>query len=133
MDVLAQSSRVYTDMQGFAALRRGAKDNSPEAIRAVAQQFEALFVHSMLKGMRDGALADDLLGGEGVDTYQDLYDQQLALHLTQQRSIGLADLLVRQLSHAEKAPPAPNGAYHGYSLDLKPMSPINAKSLDFQA
>lgn len=130
MDSLANASRIYTDMQGFSALRRGAKENSPEAIRAVAQQFEALFVHTMLKGMRDGALADDVLGGDGVETYQDLYDRQLALHLTQQRSIGIADLLVRQLSRestTSKTTPAPR-AY----IDGVDATGNSAKSLDFR-
>lgn len=93
-------ARIYTDFQGFSALRRGARDDSPEALKAVAQQFEAMFIHMLLKGSRDSALAEDVLGGAGDagnDVAHDLYDQQMSLHLSQQRGIGIADMLVRQL------------------------------------
>ncbi|HCB15270.1 MAG TPA: flagellar assembly peptidoglycan hydrolase FlgJ, partial [Gammaproteobacteria bacterium] len=46
------SAFVYTDMQGLSDLRRKAQQNSPEAIRAAAQQFEAVFIQMMLKSMR---------------------------------------------------------------------------------
>jgi flagellar protein FlgJ len=103
-----EAASTYTDFQGIGTLRRDARANSPEALRAVAQQFEAMFLNLILKGMRDGKLAEDVLGGEGEEMYQDLHDQQLALHLSQQNSVGIADMLVRQL---EKTLPQ-SGALH---------------------
>jgi hypothetical protein len=44
---------TYTDLNGLAALKN--PPNSPEAIRAVAQQVEALFLQMMLKSMRDAS------------------------------------------------------------------------------
>jgi flagellar protein FlgJ len=92
-----EAASTYTDFQGLGALRRDARAKSPEALRTVARQFEAMFLNMILKGMRDGKLAEDVLGGEGESMYQDLHDQQLALHLSQQNSVGIADMLVRQL------------------------------------
>ncbi len=100
------AASVYTDFSGFSGLRRDARANSPEALRAVAQQFEALFLNMIFKEMRDGKLADDVLGGEGQEMYQELHDQQLALHLSKKSSLGIADLMVRQL---EKSLPAVQG------------------------
>lgn len=39
-----ESASLYTDFNSLGELRRGAKENSPETIKAVAQQFEAIFV-----------------------------------------------------------------------------------------
>ncbi len=45
------AATTYTDVNGLAALKRD--PNSPQAINAVAQQVEALFLQMMLKSMRD--------------------------------------------------------------------------------
>jgi len=90
----------YTDAQGLGALRRGAREHSPEALTAVAKQFEAMFIKMLLKGSRDSALAEDVLGGDKNDIYNDMHDQQMAQQLSQ-RGIGIADMLVRQLGAAQ--------------------------------
>ncbi len=87
---------TYTGTQDLGVLRRGARENSPEALKAVAQQFEAMFIKMLLKGSRDSALAEDVLGGDKNDIYNDMHDQQMAQQLAQ-RGIGIADMLVRQL------------------------------------
>jgi peptidoglycan hydrolase FlgJ len=45
----------YSDLQGLSALRREAAADTPEARRAVAQQFEAMFLNMMLKEMRNAS------------------------------------------------------------------------------
>ena len=40
------------DTKSLDGLRRSARDNSPESIKAATTQFEALFVNMMLKSMR---------------------------------------------------------------------------------
>ncbi len=47
----ASAASTYTDINGLAALKRD--PNSPQAISAVAEQVEALFLQMMLKSMRD--------------------------------------------------------------------------------
>ena len=49
------AATTYTDINGLAALKRDS--NSPQAISAVAQQVEALFLQMMLKSMRDATAA----------------------------------------------------------------------------
>jgi flagellar protein FlgJ len=88
----------FADFQGFAALRRDAANDDPQARRAVAQQFEALFVQTMLTQMRAAAQIDDgLFDHERLRTYESMHDQQLALTLSRQGGIGLADSILRQL------------------------------------
>lgn len=92
------SADIYTDFQGFAKLRSEARANSPEALREVAKQFEALFTQMMLKSMRAATSEDELFHSEQGDAYQDMFDQQLAINLSQGKGMGLADMLVQQLS-----------------------------------
>lgn len=94
-----ESASLYTDFNGLGKLRRGANEKSPDAIKAVAQQFEAIFVQMMMKSMRDAKLADGLFESDQTDQYVDLYDKQLANTLSSQgQGIGLADTIARQLS-----------------------------------
>lgn len=93
------SANTYTDFQGLIELKRAAKQNSPEALRAVAEQFEALFIQQMLKGMRDANLGEGLLDSNAGDMYQDMFDKQISLNMSQGQGIGIADMLVRKLSH----------------------------------
>ncbi len=90
------SAAVYTDFQGLTALKAGAREQSPEALRAVAKQFEALFLQMMLKSMREAGEGDPLFDGEQTELYRDMYDKQLSLDMSE-KGIGLADVLVRQL------------------------------------
>ena len=91
------SAAVYTDFSGLAALRGKAQNNSPEALEEVARQFEALFVQMMLKSMRDATPESGLFDSNQMEFYQEQYDKQLSIHLAQERGIGLAETLVRQM------------------------------------
>ena len=99
MAITGARAEVYTDLQGLSELRRSANDNSPEALKATAKQFEALFIQMMLKSMRDAneEMGDDLFGNEQADLYRDMYDKQISLEMSSSKGLGLADLLVRQL------------------------------------
>ena len=90
---------MAADVRGLAGLKRAAKDaqSSPETLKQVASQFEALFMHMMLKSMREASFGDDLFGSEQSNFYRDMYDQQLSMTLAKKHGLGLADVLVRQL------------------------------------
>ena len=103
----------YADFNGLEGLKKGAKADDPKAIRAAAQQFESLFTDMMLKSMREAKLGQGLGDTQESDLYQDVYDQQLSLKMAQGKGIGLADMLVQQLTRnsaakaaAGSAPPA---------------------------
>jgi flagellar protein FlgJ len=94
----AAAPRLYNDVQGLAQLRADAARQTGEAntvaAREAARQFEALFVQMMMKSMRDASAA---LGAGGDTTYQEMFDQQIALEMTRGKGLGLADMLMRQL------------------------------------
>lgn len=89
---------AYTDFTQFGRLRHQAAEDPQQALRQVAEQFEALFMNMMLKSMRDASMGDALFDSQAANTYRDLMDQQLATDLASKRGIGIADMLVRQLS-----------------------------------
>jgi flagellar protein FlgJ len=94
------NAAFYADFSGLTALKRDVKANDPQAIREAARQFESLFTDMMLKSMRAAKLGDGLGDSQETDLYQDMYDQQIALQMSQGRGLGLADMLVQQLTRS---------------------------------
>jgi flagellar protein FlgJ len=110
----------YADFSGLEGLKKGVKADEPAAIRAAAQQFESLFTNMMLKSMREAKLGQGLGESQESDLYQDMYDQQMSLKMAQGKGIGLADMLVQQLTRngaakaaaGSTAAPAPLSGQH---------------------
>jgi len=85
---------MYSDFTGLAQLREEVGERSPEATREAARQFEALFVQMMLQSMRD---ANAVFAEERDRTYEEMFDRQIAVELTRNQGIGVADMMMRQL------------------------------------
>jgi peptidoglycan hydrolase FlgJ len=96
----------YADFQGLDRLRASAARQDPQALREAARQFEGLFTAMMLKSMREASLGSGLGDSEETKTYQDMYDQQLALQMAHGKGLGLADMLMQQLTRANAAHPS---------------------------
>jgi peptidoglycan hydrolase FlgJ len=92
-----QNANAYTDFNDLANLKNQARKASPEALKEAAGQFEAIFISNVLKGMREAKLADGITDSDQSKFYNDLYDKQLAVHLSGKPGVGLADLIVKQL------------------------------------
>jgi flagellar protein FlgJ len=94
-------SRNANDIKGLDALRRAAQSGDSKALDEAAKQFEAIFVQMMLKSMRKAqdvmADKDSPFNSEQVKFYRDMHDTQIASDLASNGSIGLADIIVRQL------------------------------------
>ena len=120
---------AYADLQGLAQLRNQVRaegdDRSPETLRRVAGQFEALFVQMMLKNMRDSSLNEGLLESDQTKFYQGMFDQQIASEMTKGQGLGLADMLIRQLGGGSAAtaggrPPAMTDPFAGPVAPQRP-------------
>ena len=116
------NSLSYTDLNAMAQMKAGSKADSPENMERVARQFESLFLNVMVKSMRDANQA--FAEGNPLNTpqtrfYQDMYDSQLSVHLAEKQGLGLADVMLRQLSpqKAEAATAAPAVAATGERPD----------------
>jgi peptidoglycan hydrolase FlgJ len=97
------SSKLAMDSNGLNQLRSAARDNSPEAIRETAKQFEAMFLNMMLKSMRDATPQDGLFESDQTRTYTAMLDQQMSQSLAS-KGMGLADVLIRQLTKTAGQP-----------------------------
>lgn len=100
----------YTDLKGLAALKTSPR--TPEAIRAVSQQVEALFLQMMLKSMRDASAAGGEPDSNETSMYHDMFDKQVALTLSKRQDLGIARLFERQLGQETSpvARPTPSPA-----------------------
>lgn len=97
----ARNNSVY-DLSQLDQLRKRGLSNDESALRAAAQQFEALFMNMLMKSMRQAnkvfETEDNPLSSRDVEFFQDMYDNQLTSELSSQGTLGLADLMVQQLS-----------------------------------
>ena len=93
------SARLAVDTKNLTDLRREARGNSAVANKEVARQFEALFLQTVLKAMRDATPQDGIFDSDQTRFFQSMHDQQLAQSLaTRGGGIGLAALIEKQLS-----------------------------------
>jgi flagellar protein FlgJ len=93
------------DASGLAALKRQTKANDPAALKAAAQQFEALFLQMVLKSMRDAAPRDGLFDSDQTRLYESLLDQQMGQLMAGKRGTGLAALIEKQLTRTTSGDP----------------------------
>ncbi|MBU6211929.1 MAG: rod-binding protein [Gammaproteobacteria bacterium] len=96
MDVKATSN--WYDFGSLAGLRAQAGQRPSEAQSSVAEQFESLFINMMLKEMRKTVSRSDLLGSEAMESYEQMFDQQIALGMARAGGIGLAPFIEEQLA-----------------------------------
>ncbi|WP_285961250.1 flagellar assembly peptidoglycan hydrolase FlgJ [Pseudomonas tohonis] len=92
---------AYTDLNRMAQFKVGKDRDSDANIKKVAQEFESLFLNEMMKAMRsaNNVFAEgNFLNSNESKTYQDMYDQQLAVTISKGQGIGLSDVLTRQLT-----------------------------------
>ncbi len=94
-------AQVYTDFNGLEALKAKAREDRDEAVDEVSRQFESLFMQMMLKSMRKAGFGGGMLDSQQSEFYRDMYDQQLAVDLSRDKGIGLAEVISRQLGGAQ--------------------------------
>ncbi|WP_439889037.1 flagellar assembly peptidoglycan hydrolase FlgJ [Pseudomonas sp. MBLB4123] len=103
-------SGAFTDLNRLNQFKVGG--DSEQNIRKVAQEFESLFLNQMLKAMRSANEVfgeGNFLNSNESKTYQDMYDQQLSVTLSNnQNGIGLAAVLERQMSKMKGPSERPN-------------------------
>lgn len=100
MNATLSDASVFTELNGLNSIRQLGKENTSQAMRKVAEQFEGIFLNMMLKGMRageDSLFADNYLNSNEMKFHRENMDNQLALHMASSGGIGLADALHRQL------------------------------------
>jgi flagellar protein FlgJ len=84
-----------------AAIGQGnsaSKNGQEEKARAAAQEFEAVFLTTMLEGMFEGLKTDGPFGGGSAEkTYRSLIVTEYAKQMSQNGGLGLSDQITRDL------------------------------------
>ena len=88
---IIQTARTTAENATLKPLDRNAD------LREAAEQFEAIFLNEFIKQARKAKLADDILGSDAQDTYQEMMDRELSTQLAGRVNLGIAEALVRQL------------------------------------
>lgn len=119
------NAKIYTDFQKLEELR--VDKNQDHAKKELSQQFEAILIQMALQSMRSAnkafASSDELFSSDEMDMYQDMYDKQLSLTLSQS-GLGFADTIEKNVSSATNS--FANNSFLGNSLQLSRL-PISAK------
>jgi flagellar protein FlgJ len=121
-DTTATSGKLALDGQSLAQLRVQAKQSPDKALKAAAQQFESVFMTMMLKSMREATPQDGMFDSEQTKLFTGMLDQQFAQNMAKQ-GVGLADMMVRQLSRNAGAPTG-GGQLEAAGGKLTPQPPI---------
>lgn len=91
----------YHDLNSLNELRSIAKTDQEQAIRQAAKQFESVFMGMLLSSMRKANAnfeEDNPMNSQTTGFYRDMYDSQLSAELSKSGTLGLADLMVKQLA-----------------------------------
>jgi peptidoglycan hydrolase FlgJ len=81
------------------------KDKNSQDLKNVAEQFESIFVHQMLKQARQGKLADGIFNSEAQDTFNNMLDIEYSQILSKKNNFGIAEALIKQFQpqhHSKK-------------------------------
>ncbi len=116
---IPQNANVYTELSSLKALKGQVNSGDKEAIKEVAQQFEAIFLQMMLSGMRKTIQVDEEYGNDKA-MYYDLFDKQVAMNLAEKGGIGLAKIMMAQggmvpVSQQQQLPSKPDSAHRWHT------------------
>lgn len=89
---------LAVDSKNLDALRAQAKQAPDQALQKAAKQFEEVFMNMMLKSMREATPQDGMFDSEQTKMFTSMLDQQLSQSIGGKHGIGLADMMVKQLS-----------------------------------
>jgi len=97
---------VYTDLTGLKKINLMADTDKSSALKELSKQFESIFINLMLKTMRESnAVFEEggLFNSSEMKFHRESFDNQLALNLSNQGGIGLADAFYQQMHRQYEA------------------------------
>ena len=138
MQAQPTSAGVYTQFSGLAEMKHLAKQDPEQALQQVAKQFEGVFLQMMLKSMRDASFGNPIFDNDNSELYRDMFDKQIALNMSEQKGIGLAEALVRQMrsvvpvtsaANSDEADVKASPAIPASGAQVLPLKPLQRQSI----
>ena len=65
-------------------------------LRAVAEQFEAMFVYELMKSSRAAKLFEDPLNTSASEPFIEMMDQEISQKVSDESSLGIAEAIISQ-------------------------------------
>tara|TARA_B110000305_G_scaffold52396_1_gene57367 strand:- start:5447 stop:5890 length:444 start_codon:yes stop_codon:yes gene_type:complete len=131
MQDISTTAKSYLDFAGLGQLKAKASKDQASAAQEVGNQFEAMFVQMIFKSVREAneTMKSDLMGSSSVDTYEQMYHDELSQVMAQKGVFGMGNWLAEQVSGQTTAAKAVK-AYEETSLPVIPLNKIdNAKPM----
>ena len=85
------ATKVSQDQNSLSLNEKNNQD-----LKNVAEQFESIFVHQMLKQARQGRLAEGVFSSEAQDTFNNMLDVEYSQILSKKNNFGIAEALIKQ-------------------------------------
>lgn len=121
------TNALAADARSLNQLKYQAGQNSAEATKEAAKQFESLFMREMIKSMREATMKSGLLESSQADLGTDLLDQQLSVSMSGLPG-GLSEAITRQLSQQMGGASATLAVPSTLSLARSSQSTANVRS-----
>lgn len=96
-----QPASMYSQLNSLQDLKGLNKKNPEQALQKTAKEFESLFTHMLLKSMRAANQVfkeGNYFNSNETQFFEEMLDSQLSVELSKGKGIGLADMLIKQLS-----------------------------------
>ncbi|MBB1268095.1 flagellar assembly peptidoglycan hydrolase FlgJ [Shewanella sp. SR44-3] len=130
MEKLSNSSH-FLDLAGLDSLRAQAQKDEKGTLREAAKQFEGIFIQMLMKSMRDANAAfksDSPMNSQTTEFFEQMRDQQMSVDLSSKGMLGLADLMVQQLS-PDESPVTPASVLRGgLETNIAPSMFVNKEA-----
>ncbi len=94
--------RFKQEMDGLKQRLSGNAGNKEKQLRKACQDFEAIFISKLWKGMKSTVPKEGYLHSRQEEQYMSMFDREFAEKMARAGGIGLADMIYDQLSQKLK-------------------------------
>lgn len=120
-----QHSALYNDMSELNKIT--ANPDKKQALQQAANQFEAVFLQTVLRHMRKASESmnegeDSPFNSKQQKFFREMYDSQIAVEMSQQQSMGISDILIKQLGQHEAFKPQPQAVAVNQQVAMTSMA-----------
>lgn len=99
MQDISTTTKSHLDFAGLNDLKVRAKQDQAGSAQEVGRQFEAMFVNMVFKSVREAnvPMKSELMSSSSLDTFEQMYHQELSQVMAQKGLFGLGDWLAAQV------------------------------------
>jgi peptidoglycan hydrolase FlgJ len=112
----AIQNTLAIDPKAVNQLRVANRADATAGVKGVAQQFEAMLMQQMLASMRTASPVDSMNDSSSVEMFRGMHDQQLTQMWSAKGSLGLSEVIMRQLQIQQNPALLQQPLRHGVDL-----------------